>query len=223
MYQATMDIKSFISNRIPPLSIETPIDAVHKLFYQLTYSHLPVLDSQLLLGTIFEEDAKNYDPIKTVGDYQYELDHFHVKNTTNWLDVLEAFAQNEANIMPVLDNENRYLGYYELSDILNFFNHTPFLNEPGGIMIVEKGIRDYSFSEIAQIVESNNGKILGAFISDTTEDLIQITIKINNSNLNEVLQTFRRYSYNVIFGNDDDVFIDNLKERSQYLNKYLNI
>lgn len=218
-----MDIKSFISNHIHPLSIESPIDAVHKLFYQLTYSHLPVLDDQLLLGTIFEEDAKNYDPSKTVGDYQYELDSFHVKDTTNWLDVLEAFAQNEANIMPVLDNNNRYLGYYELSDIMNLFNHTPFLNEPGGIMIVEKGVRDYSFSEIAQIIESNNGKILGAFISDTTEDLIQITIKINNSNLNEVLQTFRRYSYNVIFGNDDDVFIDNLKERSQYLNKYLNI
>lgn len=218
-----MDIKSFISNHILPLSTETPIDAVQKLFYQLTYSHLPVLNGQQLLGTIFGEDVKNYDPVKTVGDHQYELDSFHVKNSTNWLDVLEAFAQNEANIMPVLDNENRYLGYYELSDILNFFNHTPFLNEPGGIMIVEKGVRDYSFSEIAQIVESNNGKILGAFISDATDDLIQITIKINNSNLNEVLQTFRRYSYSVIFGNDDDVFIDNLKERSQYLNKYLNI
>ena len=218
-----MDINSFISNRIPALNTKTPVKEVQQLFYQLTYTHLPVLDKKMLVGILFEEDAKNYDATKVLGDYLYELDHFHVIDTTNWLDVLEAFAQNETNIMPVIDNTNNYLGYYELTDILNLFNNTPFLNEPGGILVVEKGIKDYSFGEIAQIVESNNGKILGAFISESTDDRIQITIKINNSNLNEVLQTFRRYNYTVIFGNDDDIFLDNLKERSQYLDKYLNI
>jgi len=151
------------------------------------------------------------------------IDLFYVNEHTNWLDVIEAFAKNESNIMPVLDRENRYIGYYELTEILDLFNNTPFLSEPGGILVVEKGLKDYSFSEIAQIVESNNGKLLGAFISEAKDDMVQITIKLNNSNLNEVLQTFRRYSYNVIFGNDDDVFIDTLKDRSDYLDRYLNI
>jgi hypothetical protein len=37
----------------------------------------------------------------------------------------------------------------------------PHLQEPGGIIVVRKGVLDYSMSQITQIVESNNGKLLG--------------------------------------------------------------
>ena len=125
--------------------------------------------------------------------------------------------------MPVLSPENKYLGYYELNDIIHLFNETPFFSEPGGILIVEKGIQDYSFSEISQIVESNDAKLLGAFISKIENDVAQITLKIGNTSLNDVTQTFRRYSYNIIAGHEDDTYIKSLKDRSKYLDKYLNI
>ena len=48
-----------------------------------------------------------------------------------------------------------------------------------------------------------------------------VTIKIGNVSLNDVTQTFRRYSYNIISGHEDDNYIKGLKERSQYLDKYL--
>ena len=44
------------------------------------------------------------------------------------------------------------LSYYELTDIISIFNETPFVGEPGGIITVAKGMSDYSFSEISQIV-----------------------------------------------------------------------
>ena len=72
-------------------------------------------------------------------------------------------------------------------------------------------------------MESNNGKLLGAFVTDNQNDLVQVTLKINSGNLNEVIQTFRRYSYNILFGNNDDQFLEDLKERSAYLDKYLNV
>jgi hypothetical protein len=125
--------------------------------------------------------------------------------------------------MPVLDTDNNYLGYYELNDVINVFNETPFLSEVGGILIVEKGLQDYSMSEITQIIEANNGKVLGAFLSKIERDVVQITVKIANASLNEVIQSFRRYSYNIISETEGDVFIENLKERSDYLNKYLNM
>jgi Mg/Co/Ni transporter MgtE len=84
-----------------------------------------------------------------------------------WLDVLEVFAQNHTNLIPVLDEHNKYVGYYELNDIVQFFAETPFLKEQGGIIIVKKPtVKDYSMSQIAQIVETNNGRILGIFISE---------------------------------------------------------
>ena len=86
--------------------------------------------------------------------------------------------------MPVLSDTNLYLGYYELNDIISLFNETPFFAEPGGVIIIEKGVQDYSFSEISQIVESNNGKVLGALISKMESDMVQITIKIGNASVN---------------------------------------
>ena len=125
--------------------------------------------------------------------------------------------------MPVLNDKNEYLGYYELNDIIGLFNDTPFFSEPGGILIVEKGLNDFSFSEVSQIVESNDGKLLGCFISKIEKDVAQITIKIGNTGLNDIIQSFRRYSYNIVSGHEEDTYIENLKERSEYLNKYLNI
>ena len=98
-----------------------------------------------------------------------------------------------------------------------------FFAENGGILIVEKGVQDYSFSEISQIVESNDGKLLGAFISKIENDVAQITLKIGNTSLNDVMQTFRRYSYNIVSGHEEDTYLEGLKERSDYLKKYLDI
>jgi hypothetical protein len=48
-------------------------------------------------------------------------------------------------------------------------------------------------------------------------------MKLGSENLNEVIQTFRRYNYSILFGNNDDQFMEDLKQRSDYLDKYLNV
>lgn len=218
-----MPLREYIINDITPLQVKDTIKDVQLLFNNLTYSHIPIKRDDIYIGCISENDAHCFDASKPVSDFLYALEGTYVRKKTIWLDVLEAFAVNDTNIMPVLDDNNKYLGYYELSDILSKFNETPFFAEPGGIVIVEKGYNDYSFSEVCQIVESNNVKLLGAFISKMENDVAQITVKIGNGSINDIIQTFRRYSYNVVSGHEDDAYIENLKERSDYLNKYLNM
>lgn len=218
-----MNLGQYIINDIKPLLVTDRIGDLQMLFNQLTYSHIPVSQDGVYIGCISETDAHCFDNNKYIKEFKYALEGFFVRDNTVWLDVLEAFAQNSTNIMPVLNGSNIYLGYYELSDIINLFNETPFFAEPGGILIVEKGLSDYSFSEVSQIVESNNGKLLGAFISKIENDVAQMTLKIGNASLNEIIQTFRRYSYNIVSGSEEDAFAKNLKERSDYLKKYLDI
>ena len=141
----------------------------------------------------------------------------------SWLDVLEVFARNNSNIVPILDDTNKYIGYYEITDVVKFLNGTPFLKEVGGIIIVEKNTNEYSMSQITQIVESNNGKLLGLFISEATNDKIQITIKITLGSMNEIIQSFRRYNYEIVSEHNEDNYLNILKERSEYLDKYLNM
>lgn len=219
-----MRLSEFIINDIKPLNNNSKISDLQLLFNQLTYSHIPVKDeNNTYLGSFSETDAHCFDGDKALNEYLYAIEDFYVRDTTIWLDVLEAFAKNNANIMPVLNAENVYLGYYELNDVIGLFNETPFFFEAGGILVIEKGLIDYSFSEISQIVESNNGKLLGAFVSKIKNDVVQITLKIGNSSLNDIIQTFRRYSYNIVSGHEEDSYNESLKERSDYLRKYLNI
>ena len=218
-----MNTQEYIINDIAPFNIDTNILEVQDIFNQLTYSHVPVKNDGIYIGCISENDAHCFEGTKQLKDYLYALETFFVREKTNWLDILEAFALHNSNIMPVLGKDNAYIGYYELSDIMSLFNKTPFLNEAGGIIVIEKEQRDYSFSEICQIVESNNAKILGVFISKMDGDMVQATIKIGYIGMNAIVQTFRRYNYLVVSNHEEDRFLEDLKDRSNYLDKYLNI
>ncbi|WP_298541644.1 CBS domain-containing protein [uncultured Aquimarina sp.] len=218
-----MKTSLYIINEIDPLSTTAKVADAQLLFNELTYTHFPVLKDGIYVGCISEADVRCFETEEILESYLYALEGFFVRADANWLDILESFAQNHSNILPVLDDDNNYQGYFELRDIMNLFNETPFLSEPGNILIVEKGVLDYSFSEVSQIVESNNAKLLGLFISNMENDVIQITLKINDSDINNIVQTFRRYSYNIVSKHHEDSFLNNLKERSQYLEKYLNI
>lgn len=218
-----MQIQSYIITNIPVFKLDEPLEKLVQFFMENTFSHIAIVEEDRFLGVFNENDLKNFEVDKKIEDYRYNLESFFVKKDASWLDVLEIFARNEANLLPVLGNEEEVLGYYDITDVVSVFINTPFFTEPGGILVVAKGAKDYSFSEIAQIVESNNGKLIGGFISEMRNDLVQITLKISSSNLNEVMQTFRRYNYNILFGNIDDQFIEDLKQRSDYLDKYLNV
>lgn len=218
-----MTITSYINNDVPILPIQTSIEKVIGIFNEITCCHIPVEKDGVFVGSLDEKDARGFDKDKKISDYQHALEVFFVREGDAWLGVLETFSRNKTNLVPVLNEENRYIGYVELEDVLSLFDKVPFLSEPGGILVVEKGFTDYSFSEITQIVESNQGKVLGAFISKIENEVAWITLKINSSGMNEIIQGFRRYGYNIISHHQEDTFKQNLKERSEYLSRYLNI
>lgn len=217
------EISEFLSNSVKPLRTTDSVAGAQDLFAEYPFSHFPVLEDGVYIGSARAEDTEQMDIEKKLADVRYTFDRFFVRDTTIWLDVLEAFAKNDTNIMPVLDAENKYIGFYEMTDIIKFFHETPFLKEDGGVLVVEKGITDYSMSQVAQIVESNNGRLLGCFISESLGDKVQITVKISLGGLSEIIQTFRRYNYDIISEHQEDAYLNTLKDRSDYLDKYLNI
>ncbi|QWX84120.1 acetoin utilization protein acuB [Cellulophaga sp. HaHaR_3_176] len=218
-----MNIQSHILTSIPVFELEDSMSEICRFFGETTYSHVAITEKGKFLGLIAENDMEEVEVLKKIEDFRYNLEAFAVNKETSWLDVLEAFARNEANLLPIVDEDSLVVGYYDLNDIVSVFIDTPFFTDPGGVLVVAKGVKDYSFSEIAQIVESNNTKLIGGFITDTVNDVVQVTIKIGSTNLNDVIQTFRRYNYTILFGNNDDQFLEDLRQRSDYLNKYLNV
>lgn len=217
------EITDYINNDIKAITVDDTIESVQDFFADLSFSHFPVLENGIYIGSISGDDVETFDAKKKILDYRYTLEGFYARKNMIWLDLLEIFARNHTSIVPVLDEKNNYIGYYDITDIIKFFHETPFLKEMGGIIIVEKSINDYSMSQISQIVESNNGKLLGMFVSSAEADKIQITVKIALGSLNDIIQTFRRYNYEIISEHQEDNYLNALKERSDYLDKYLNI
>jgi len=219
-----MQTTDYINKDVKALSSSDKVEKAKKSFNQLTFTHLPVVEKGFLIGLVSEEDIKTIeDDHKLIKDYSYLYNLFFTDEKTNWFELLKIFALNDTTIIPVIDKKQKYLGYYELTDILHVFNSTPFLNESGATLVVSKGIKEYSFSEIAQIIESNDAKLLGAFISNDNDEFIEVTIKLSDHDLNNTIQTFRRYNYSILTSFHIDEYLNTLKERSEYLQKYLNI
>lgn len=217
------EITNYITNGYKAIDSQESILLVQEFFDELNFSHFPVVEEEIYIGSIAADDITTFGANKKVSDYRYSLEGFFARSTMIWLDVLEVFAKNNTNLVPVLDEKNKYVGYYEISDIMKFFHETPFAQEPGRIIIVKKRTSEYSMGQIAQIVESNNGKLLGLFVSETDSENSQVTIKISLGVMNEIIQTFRRYDYQIVSEHFEDNYINTLKERSDYLDKYLNI
>ena len=121
----------------------------------------------------------------------------------------------------MLNAKKEYIGYYNLSDVLEVFSMSPFMTNNSETLIIEKTENDYSMSEVSQIVESNNGKLLGVYVSENQGNLVQITLKISTEDILEIMQTFRRYDYKIISIHENDIYLEDLKNRSDYLQKYL--
>ena len=219
-----METTPYILTELKAFTRRTKIADVKLFFNETTFSHFPIVEERLLLGVISEIDIRTiFEDEKELGNFQYLFQFFFTEEDSNLLEILKIFAANETNLIPAINSKKEYIGYCDLIDILHVYNSTPFLKNEGTVLGIEKNVSEYSFSEICQIVESNDGKMLGIFISETDATTVKITIKFYSLEVNKIIQSFRRYNYNVLSKHKEDFYLEDLKERSTYLQKYLNI
>jgi Mg/Co/Ni transporter MgtE len=214
----------YILKEVKPLKLKDNLEKAVQLLEDLNYSHFAVVDKGVYEGTIAYKQVEERSDLSTkIGDARSLLNPVYVLSTMDWFDVLQVFATNNCNVIPVIDQGKSYLGYYEFEDFLSLFRQTPFLHENGMTLVISKGVNDYSFSEIAQIIESNNATLFGSFVSAVDQEMAEIILKISLHDISNTIQTFRRYGYHIINEIHEDRYLQYLKERADYLEKYLNI
>lgn len=217
-----MNITEYILNDFIPLTPQSTVKEALKLCETYPITHIPVVDNAQYVGCISQTDVLTIDNKEELLKESVDIfEHFQTNNSESLLEVLKIFADNETNILPAIANQ-KYLGYIDLNDVLDEFSQTPFLNVEGVVLVIEKSTKDYTMSEVSQIIESNNGIVLGAYESKRSSDKVEITLKISSQEINEIIQTFRRYDYTIISEHKDDIYLEELKNRSDYLQKFLN-
>lgn len=217
-----MKINEYILNEIKALHLKNTVKSAQKIFKNFPITHFPVVESGKLLGSFAEDDVQTINNKEDeLVVYTHLLNSFFADEKATVLELLKIFADNDTTIIPVLNSEKNYIGYYDLCDVLDVFSTSPFMIEESETLIIEKLEDDYSMGEISQIVEGNGGKLLGAYISEKTNGFIQVTLKVVAEDINEIMHTFRRYDYKIISTHENDIYLEDLKNRSEYLKKYL--
>lgn len=214
---------SDIKNDIEMPGLKTSLRSAKAMIRKHKWSYLPVINNQYFVGNFSAEDIHCLADDDLIENHLDILSSFHLDENFTLLEAIEMMLKNESDISVIIDQNRRYLGYTTRNDVLEQLTEMPFVREEGSMLVIEKDIYDYSFSQISQIVESNGGKILGIIATQISGNNIRITLKIVGFQINEIIQTFRRYNYDVISEHREDKFLNELKDRSEYLDKYLNI
>jgi hypothetical protein len=98
------------------------------------------------------------------------------------------------------------------------------VKEPGSIIILEINNRNNSLSHIAQIVESDNAQILSSYIASFPDSTrLEVTLKLNRTDISSILASFLRYDYNVKATFNDSKSDDGTSDRYNQLMNYLDI
>lgn len=193
---------------------------------ELHISHLPIVNNEKFLGLVSEKDIyEQNDPDEPLGGYQLSLVRPYVHDDQHLFEVIRIMSTMELTLLPVLDEHENYLGCITLSRLLKEFAQLGSIDQPGGIIVLQMNIADYSLHEISRIVESNDAKILSSNVSTFSEsNMIEVTLKLNKIDVSPVLQTFNRYEYQISASfSEENNYDDLLKERFGALMNYLNI
>jgi acetoin utilization protein AcuB len=219
-------ITSLINTNIPPLKESDLVSKALSWMDEFKVSHLPVIDAQgKLIGNISESELidsntpdKPLDSLKILLDRSYVMSHLH------YLDALKIFSKSNLTVLPVMDKNEVFEGVITAHTVLRSLQNLSLVKEKGAIVSIFLHEKDYTMTQISNIVESSDAKILGSYVlssPETTE--IEVVLRLNRYEIRDVLQTFERYNYKVKALLDDKGYDDDIQDRYNHFMNYLNI
>jgi CBS domain-containing protein len=220
--------KNLISDSIPTVTLEDSGSKVLTLMEIFRVSHLPVVVGKEYFGVVSDKDiydAENFEEkIETYVSPNLLQPHVHVNQ--HIFEVVGVALGCSVSIVPVLEMDHSYFGSITRIDLALKLTELFSATEPGGIIVLELTEVNYSLSQISQIIEGNDAKVLSLYIhkpSPLSKEL-DVTIKVNKVDLSGIIQTFTRYDYNIKATYMDQSQIKNLyDDRYDQFMKYINI
>ena len=215
--------QELLNQSIPVFHIDDRVEEVKEFFEDGRFSHVAIYDDQRFLGNLssyalypLENDESLYSLID-------ELQPFWVGETAHWVSVFDQLLKSGADLIPVLDHSGLHKGYYLLEDIEGMFGQSTFVQEAGEVLIISSNPSNFSISTIVQLIEMNQGGVGGLLMTTSNELVKEVAVKVNSENFTQILSELRRYDYHIDYAPVNDLYFEQLKERSDYLTNYLDL
>jgi acetoin utilization protein AcuB len=220
--------ENLITESIPTVTLDEVGSKVLTLMEIFRVSHLPVVVGKEYFGVVSDKDiydAENFDE-KIEAYISPILLQPHVHANQHIFEVVGVALGCGVSIVPVLEEDHSYLGSITRTDLAFKLTELFSPNEPGGIIVLELTEINYSLSQIAQIIEGNDARILSLYThkpSPYSKEL-DVTIKVNVVELSGIIQTFARYDYMIKATYMDQSQIKGLfDDRYDQFMRYINV
>ncbi len=214
-----------VITEIPSLSISDSVAQAIEWMDEFKVTQLAVTDDFKFLGLINESYLLNIDdPVERISEHINFLQNVHAYENEHVFEIVKKVEEHQLSLIPILSEKDLFVGTITVFNLMEVIAEMPVVKSPGGIIVMDINSIDYSLSEISRIVESNDAKILGCFISRAYDNnSIELTIKINKLNVQDVIQTFERFGYEITASYDQSGSNDDMEDRYNNLMNYLNM
>lgn len=217
--------RELISPSLPVLHLNDKIFNALQMMNDCHVSHLAVDDDGKYIGMVNEEGLMQVpDDTIEISELKEGLPVFSVNANDHFLKALQIGVENRLSVIPVIDDNRELLGVVSYREMLKKASEFMNVKDPGGLIVLEMENTNYSFSEISRLVETNDAQItqLNTY-TDPQSGLMQVTIKINKTEISDIVATFQRYEYTIKYYFGEEMYENELKSNYDNLMNYLKL
>ncbi len=219
-----MLVSEIAQSTIPILHYDDTVEKAIEIFQENNYQHLPVLHEEKYEGLISLDELLSAENTDRISDLQNKFIHISISFNQHFLSALKIVAGYNISVLPVLSVNNEFSGAVSQSDLLHALYTYLNCDEPGGIFVIEMEKQKFSVGELCRLVETNDAYVtqLNTY-TEQISGLFIVTIKVNKTEISDLLATLQRYDYTVRYYFGEESYENELKENFDNLMAYLNV
>ena len=218
--------KEIISPDYPTLHLQND-DVAQALTLQASQgvASFPVLANEDLAGLLAVEKIDTLSKETKISALQYLFDKVFVLGNAYFLTAFEVMNSGESRVVPVVDDDNKYLGTITQTSILHALGvFTEVQSGRGGLLVLKMDKISYAFSELSRIIESCEANILKLdTYYDVKTETFMVAVCVNRANVSDIVSVLQHYRYEVIYSFGDEPNKEDLQHNYEALMHYLNI
>ncbi len=221
-----MLINFFNYDQLPTINVNTTSKNILDLMAFHHLNMLAVVDEQnQYIGSVDKQTMQKNLNINNLTQCLNTSTKVTIYNHQHILELVKFFNKGGFAICCVINQDAQFCGYITLQNLIATLNYYLGLHhEKNSLILIEVNPNNYMLSQLANIVEINNAKIIGLQIFENLKtQKLELTIQVNVQNINYILQSLYRHQYVVKATFNSETFDQNYQSKLDEFIHYLNI